>query len=369
MTKRVLVTGGAGFIGSHTVDALIEKGYTVRILDSLAKPVHILGKPFYLHKEAEFILGDVRNRSSWEKALRDVDIVYHLAAYQDYLPNFSKYFDINARGSALLYEIIVEKKLPIKKVIVASSQAIYGEGKYHCKMKHTIFPELRTTEDLKRRRWDFVCPYDSLFLTPEWVTEDDFIDPHNQYGISKFSEEKIAVKLGKRYHIPTVALRYSIVQGARQSPFNLYSGALRIFVTNLLAGSHPIIYEDGKQIRDFVNIHDVVQANLLVLENKKANFEVFNVGSGKRWTVLDFFNMVKKVLKKDIQPEMNGSFRIGDTRHIMSSIEKIKKIGFKPKFFIEDSITEYAQWVQTLPYFKKMVQPSKKILLSKGVVS
>lgn len=347
MNKHVLVTGGAGFIGSHTVDALIKKGYKVRILDSLAKPVHLFGKPKYFNKESEFIRGDVRDRSSWKKSLKGIDIVFHLAAYQDYLPNFSKYFDVNAKGTALLYEIIVEKKLPIEKIIIASSQAIYGEGKYRCKNNHVIFPSQRPLENLKKQEWDFLCPYDELALIPQWIREDDIIDPHNQYGISKFAQEKIGLHLGKRYQIPTVAMRYSIVQGERQSPFNLYSGALRIFVTNLLAGNPPNIFEDGTQIRDFVNIHDVIAANILVLENKMADYEIFNVGGGKKWTVNEFYQIVQKVLKTDIEPKKTGSFRMGDTRHIFSNIDKIKRLGFQPQHSIEESIKSYAQWIKT----------------------
>lgn len=368
MIKKILVTGGAGFIGSHTVDALIKKGYQVRILDSLAKPVHTFGKPSYLNKEAEFLKGDVRDRNSWEKSLKGIDAVFHLAAYQDYLPNFSKYFDVNAKGTALLYEIIVEKNLPIQKIIVASSQSVYGEGKYKCKNDHVVYPEQRSMIDLKKKKWNFVCSKDGLPLIPQWVTEDMEINPHNQYGISKYAQEKIGINLGKRYNIPTVALRYSIVQGPRQSPFNLYSGALRIFVVNLLAGIAPTIYEDGDQIRDFVNVHDVVRANILVLEKTNANYQVFNVGGGKQWKITDFYNVVAKELHSKIRPNLDNSFRVGDTRHIASSIEKVKKIGFVPRFGVQTSIREYAEWVQTLSYFKKMVQVSAKTLKEKGVV-
>lgn len=352
MTKQVLVTGGAGFIGSHTVDKLINKGYKVRILDSLAKPVHLYGKPNYLNKEAEFMLGDVRDKSTWEKSLKGIDIIYHFAAYQDYLPNFSKYFDVNAKGTALLYEIVVGKKLGIEKIIVASSQAIYGEGKYKCKKGHIIYPTQRTIEDLEKRKWNFYCPYDNLPLSPQWSNENDTIDPHNQYGISKYSQEKIAIHLGKRYKIPTVALRYSIVQGERQSPYNLYSGALRIFVTRLLAGNQPTIFEDGDQIRDFVNIHDVVDANILVLKNKKADYEVFNIGGNKKWTVNQFYESVQKVLGSNIKAKKGRLFRIGDTRHIFSNIDKIKKLGWTPKHSLEDSIKSYSFWIKNTPNIK-----------------
>lgn len=368
MSKHVLVTGGAGFIGSHTADALLKKGYNVRILDALAKPVHLLGKPSYLSKDVEFLRGDVRNKSVWEKALAGIDIVYHFAAYQDYLPNFSKYFDVNAKGTALLYEVIVEKKLPIQKVIIASSQAIYGEGKYRCKKGHAIMPSSRTMDDLKRKKWNFICSYDSLLLTPQWAKEDAVLKPHNQYGISKYSEEKIALNIGKKYGIPTIAMRYSIVQGPRQSPFNLYSGALRIFVIHMLANKSPVIFEDGNQIRDFVNIYDVVGANILVMESKKTDYQIFNVGGGRKLTVLEFYRVVKKVLNSSIIPSIPGTFRVGDTRHIFSNIQKIKSIGFEPRHTIEDSIGDYAQWVQTLPYFERMLSASSKTLIRKGVV-
>ncbi len=359
MNKNVLVTGGAGFIGSHTVDALIKKGNRVRILDNLTKPVHQNGKPNYLNKEAEFIQGDVRNKSTWEKALKKIDIVFHLAAYQDYHTNFGKYFDVNAKGTALLYETIVEKNLPVEKVIVASSQAIYGEGKYCCPKKHIIFPSQRSVDLLKKHQWDFSCPYDSLPLTPLPVTEDDIIDPHNQYGISKYSQEKITIHLGKRYKIPSVALRYSIVQGPRQSPYNLYSGALRVFVVHLLANRPPPIFEDGKQLRDYVNIHDVVNANLLVMQNKKADYNVFNVGGGKKWTVIQLFNLVQKVLRTAIKVKILGSFRVGDTRHIFSDIKKIRALGFSHQYTIDDSIKSYGQWLKTLPNFKNIARSAK----------
>src|SRR3989338_3791942 len=368
MNYRILVTGGAGFIGSHTVDALIHKGHEVRILDALTKPVHLFAKPKYVNKEAEFIKGDIRNKSLLERSLKHIDVIYHFAAYQDYLPNFSTYFDVNASGTALIYEIIVEKKLPIKKVIVASSQAIYGEGKYRCKNGHFIYPTLRNTEDLLKKKWDVICPNDGLPLTPQWVKENDPIDPHNQYAISKYSEEKIALHLGKRYGIPSVTMRYSIVQGPRQSPFNLYSGALRIFVTSLLADRDATIFEDGKQLRDFVNIFDVVKANLLVLENSKTAYQTYNVGGGRKWTIMEFYRKVRHILKSDMKPVMNGKFRVGDTRHIISDIGKIRKVGFSPKYSIDDSILTYTEWVQTLPNFKKMLAKSQETLKTQGFI-
>jgi dTDP-L-rhamnose 4-epimerase len=225
---RVLVTGGAGFIGSHTVDALIEKGYDVRILCNLSERVHKNGAPPYLPEKAEFIKGDVRSRSDWIKALENVDAVYHFAAYQDYMPDFSTYFHVNSVGTSLLYEVAVEKNFPLKKIIIASSQAIYGEGKYKCVKDGHQYPDIRLDEQLTDGCWEVPCPVCGKEMTPQWSDESQ-VNPQNQYGISKYSQELIALNLGKRYSIPTVCLRYSIVQGARQSFYNSYSGAMRIF--------------------------------------------------------------------------------------------------------------------------------------------
>jgi len=278
---RCLVTGGAGFIGSHTVDALLERGHNVRILDNLSKPVHLKGKPIYLPDDAEFMLGDVRNKDDWEKALDGIDAVIHLAAYQDYLPDFSTFFYINAVGTALMYEVIVEKKLDIQKIVVASSQAVYGEGKYRCaKCNRIKYPGIRSEEQLKRRSWELTCDECGHILNAMWTNENR-VNPQNQYAISKYTQEITSIHIGKRYSIPTSCLRYSIVQGPRQSVYNAYSGACRIFSLSMFFDKAAPVYEDGHQKRDFVNIHDVVAANLTVLDSAKANYRVFNVGGGE----------------------------------------------------------------------------------------
>lgn len=352
-----MVTGGAGFIGSHTVDALLKKGYKVRIMDSLTPPVHMVW-PDYLPKRAEVVLGDVRNREDWEKALEGVDYVFHFAAFQDYLPYFSKFFHVNTVATALLYEIIVEKKLPIKKIVVASSQAVYGEGKYKCEEHGIQYPNLRPVEQLMRREWEpkcFKCGGGlTSLLTDEYTDEtyalsetNYFANPHNQYAMSKYAQEIVALALGRRYKIPTVALRYSIVQGARQSPRNLYSGVLRIFTLNMLNNRQPVAYEDGMQLRDYVNIADVVKANLLVLEDKRADYEIFNVGGGKSYTVLEFGDIAAKVLGVNIKPKVTGEFRFGDTRHIISDISKLEALGWKTTKTPKTSVREYANWIQT----------------------
>ena len=342
---KVLVTGGAGFIGSHTADALIERGYDVRILCNLTKRIHKNGKPLHLPKKAEFIKGDVRIKSDWIKALENVDVVYHFAVYQDYLPDFSTYFHVNSVGTSLLYEVAVEKKLRVKKIIIGSSQAVYGEGKYLCDEHDDFYPGIRLDEQLKNRRWEAECPECGKAMKPQW-TDEKIANPQNQYAISKYSQELIGLNLGKRYNIPTVCLRYSIVQGSRQSFFNSYSGAMRIFCLNLFFNKAPVIYEDGKQLRDYVNIKDVVDANLLVMEENKADFDVFNVGGGKKYTVKEFYHKVAEEFSKDIEPRMKGEYRFGDTRHIFSDISKLRQLGWEPKVPIEQSIREYKEYLE-----------------------
>jgi dTDP-L-rhamnose 4-epimerase len=341
---KILITGGAGFIGSHTADALIAGGHTVRILDNLQSTVHPKGKPAYLHPKADFILGDVRDAKAWRKALEGVEAVYHLAAYQDYLPDFSTFFTVNAASTALLYELLVaEPKLHrVQKVIVAASQAVMGEGRYNCKncADHDFFPEIRLEAQLAKGQWEHRCPVCGSQL--QWQPSDEsVIRPCNQYALSKHSQEQIAIQLGRRYAIASVVMRYSIVQGPRQSFYNAYSGAMRIFALSLYFDRAPTIYEDGRQIRDFVNIYDVVDANLRVLETPAADYQVFNVGGGTAWTVSRFYEAMQTQVGKHLDAHMDGYYRYGDTRHIFSDTSKLKALGWIAKRSVSDSIQDY----------------------------
>jgi len=364
---HVLITGGAGFIGSHTADRLLEKGYRVRILDNLQKPVHMKGKPEYLSDEVEFIEGDVRDKATLEKAMEGIDAIYHLAAYQDYLPDFSTYFHVNSVSTALIYEIIVEKKLPVKKVIVASSQAVLGEGLYRCEDHGELIPDIRLEEQLSKADWEHHCPHCSKYMQ-SLPTPEQKINPQNQYAMSKHSQEIIAINLGKRYGIPSVAMRYSIVQGPRQSFYNAYSGAMRIFNLHLYFDRQPTIYEDGMQVRDYVNYHDVVDANLLVLEDDRADYQAFNVGAGKGYTVLDFYNKVQEVTGKNIDPIIAKFYRYGDTRHISSDISKLKSLGWEPKVPIEESVRDYWEYLKQQTDIDDILEYADKTMKSKGVV-
>ena len=364
---KVLVTGGAGFIGSHTVDRLIENGFEVKILDNLQKPIHLKGMPEYINKKAEFIFGDVRDSKTLEYVLEDVEFIYHLAAYQDYLPDFSTFFHVNAYSTALLYEIIVAKNLPVKKVIVASSQFVQGDGLYKNSSGILIAPKQRKIEDLQKGKWN-VYDENGIEMEYQWVNESH-ANPPNAYAISKYSQELTAIQFGLRYNIPSVALRYSIVQGPRQSFYNAYSGANRIFNLHYFFDKAPTIYEDGNQLRDFVNIHDVVDANLLVLKDSRADYNVFCVGGGYPYTVKEFADIVADVHnKKDISPKIPGEFRVGDTRHTLSDITKLKTLGWSPKRTAKDSVIEYLDYLKAQTDIDDILEYAEKTMKQMNVV-
>ena len=366
---KVLVTGGAGFIGSHTVDLLLAEGHTVRVLDALLPPVHAEGRlPDYFPPQAEFVRGDVRERADWERALDGMEAVFLLAAYQDYLPDFSKFFHVNAVGTALLYEIIVEKNLPIRKIVVASSQAVYGEGRYRCPRDGLQYPAARPTRQLTARQWEPLCPLCGLPLTPEGTPEAT-VNPHNSYAMSKYAEEMIALRLGERYGIPSVGMRYSIVQGARQSFRNAYSGVLRIFAMQMLSGERPIAYEDGLQLRDYVYVGDVARANLLALRDERADYRAFNVGGGQAITVLEFAHIMAKAAgRPDLQPLAPGEYRFGDTRHIVSDISALQALGWQPQGSVERSVREYLAWASAQPDFRNYASEAREVMRQVGAV-
>lgn len=344
MPETILITGGAGFIGSHTADRLLEMGHRVRVLDSLAARVHPHGKPGYLSPEIEFIEGDVRDRAALLGAMRGVDVVIHLAAYQDYQRDFSTFFHTNAVSTAMIYELILEENLDVRKVIVASSQFVQGEGLYKTVDGELVMPMLRTEEQLVRGEWEFL---DEKGRPMEWQwTPESYAHPANAYAMSKHSQEMQALRFGRRYGIPSVAMRYSIVQGSRQSFHNTYSGACRIFALHYYFDKAPTLYEDGRQRRDFINIDDVVDANILVMNDDRADYEVFNVGGGVAHTVEDLARAVARAFGKEhIEPIIPGRFRFGDTRHACSDITKLRALGWSPRRTMDDSARAYMEYL------------------------
>ena len=358
--ELILVTGGAGFIGGHLVDALIKGGYRVRVLDNLSPPTHNGKLPEWFNNKAEFYKGDVRRKKDWKRALTGVNYVFHLAAYMDFHPDFSIYFTTNAAGTALFYEVAAEEKLSIKKVIIASSQAVYGEGKYFCPKHSIIYSLLRPEEQLKKGKWEVLCPRDGKIIKPLFAKEEDQVYPINPYGISKKAAEDTILSLGRLYNIPSVALRFSIVLGPRQSFRHFYSGALRQFSVMALAGQKFTMHEDSQQFRDYIDVRDVVAAHLTVLKNPQADFHIFNVGSGRPTRVQDLARQTAKIAGVNFVSYTPGFYRIGAPRHSIMDISKLKKIGWRPQYSLEDSVREYFTWIKNYPeaqeFFVKTMQ-------------
>lgn len=363
---KVLVTGGAGFIGSHTCERLLSLGHDVVVLDALTPPVH-QGPPIHLSSSVEFYEGDVRNRELVTNLLRRVDAVFHFAAYQDYLTDFARFSDVNVVSTALLYEIIVAERLDLARVVVASSQAAMGEGLYECSVHGEQLPGMRPESALAAGQWDIRCSECGgplrLRTTPERIS-----NPQNAYGMSKLGQEMVAVNLGRRYGVPTVALRYSIVQGPGQSVYNAYSGACRIFCLHYLQGAAPTLYEDGEAIRDYVNIEDVVDANVLVLEDDRASGQVFNVGGGKQVTTREFADVVRRQYGSDLPGKVTGEYRFGDTRHIVSDIGALQAIGWEPRRTPAQSVAAYAAWLEGMDGLDGILDQANARMRALGVV-
>ena len=361
------MTGGAGFIGSHTVDVLLQRGYEVRILDSLQPRVHPNGKPSYVPAEAEFIQGDVSRREDLEPALRGVDYVMHLAAYQDYLPDFSTFIHHNAESSALIFELIVQHSLPIRKLVFASSQSVAGEGLHRCAEHGEFTPDLRTLAQLEAADWDIHCPQCGRVAEPQLIPER-IARPHTAYGISKYTIELMSQALGTRYGIPTACMRYTYVQGARNSFFNAYSGICRIFALRVLHGRPPVCYEDGAQLRDYVNVADVARANVIAMESDADAHGVYNVGGGSATTVLEFAGIILRAVGSDLEPLVPGQFRLGDTRHTVSDIAAMRRLGWEPGIPVEQNVREYLAWMAQYQDTRAYLDEAERVMITQDVI-
>jgi dTDP-L-rhamnose 4-epimerase len=367
----VLVTGGAGFIGSHTVDRLLERGYDVRVVDSLQPRVHPRGRPAYVPSKVNFITGDVSNPELMRRALKDVDCVVHLAAYQDYLPDFSTFIHTNTESTALLFQLIVAEptRYPVRKIVLASSQSVSGEGKYRCDQDGKVFfPGPRTPAQLQAARWDIACPECDGSATPLLIDEVSCNNPHTAYGVSKYALELLGFNLGHRYGIATAALRYTYVQGARNSFFNAYSGIARRFALRIRAGLPPVCYEDGAQRRDYVNVNDVARANVIALEHPAADGIALNVGGEQPVTVLEFARIMLAAAGSDLEPEIPGFYRLGDTRHTVSDTTRMRSLGWAPTFSVEDNVRQYLDWLETQEQTTEYLFEAERIMLEQGVV-
>ncbi len=364
---RALVTGGAGFIGRHLVDELLSRGWEVVVLDNLEPRVHGVPGDAKLPAAVRFVRGDVRDKSAWENVLSGVQVVFHQAAYQDYMLDYSKFFHTNVVGTALLYEVIRERKVGVDKIVVASSQAVYGEGQYECEEHGLVLPPSRTREQMMRAEWELRCPSCSGTLLPHPLDEN-YPNPYNPYALSKYSQEMAALRFGRLLNVPTVALRYSITQGPRQSPFNTYSGICRIFTLRLLNGEPPIVYEDGNQLRDYVHVADVVAANLFVAFDERTNFEAFNVGGGRKTTVLEYASLIAKISGRNISPDIPRKFRVGDNRHSVSSLRKLEALGWRPTRDVPQMMKDYFNWLNSSGIEGGFYQEADEVMERAGVV-
>lgn len=365
MNKKILITGGAGFIGSHLTDELLEQGYSVRILDNLSEQVHGQNcmRPDYLHPDAELIVGDVRDPQIVRKALKGIDAVYHYAAMVGVgqsMYEIKEYTDVNNLGSAVLLEAL--SKNPVEKLIVASSMSIYGEGLYKDANGQIQDGCERSLVQLRKGHWE-VTDRNGHELTPYPTPETKIPCLSSVYALSKYDQERLCLLIGKAYNIPTVALRFFNVYGTRQALSNPYTGVLAIFASRLLNENPPLIFEDGFQKRDFVSVKDIARASRLALETPAATDHVFNVGSGNAYTVVEIAEKMARVLNKEqIAAEITGKYRVGDIRHCFADISKAKAIlGYEPQVTLEEGLTELAAWLEGQTAVDKVDKMSKEL--------
>ncbi len=367
---KILVTGGAGFIGSHLVDKLILDGHDVIVLDNLVPQVHLGKKPEHLNPKAEYVFGDIRDKKNLAKSLEGVEIVFHEAAevgVGQSMYQIEKYTDVNTLGTAKLLDFLINSENSVKKLIAASSMSIYGEGAYECKDCGIVYPKLRSDVQLKSRSWEMKCPACGKEVKPVSTKEDKPLHPTSVYAISKRDQEELCLVVGRAYGLPTVALRFFNVYGPRQSLSNPYTGVAAIFSSRIKNNNPPLIFEDGLQSRDFISVRDIVEANLLAMRNSKANYKALNVGTGKPATVLDIANTLAKLYGKELKPEIVNKYRSGDIRHCYSDITEIRKLGFEPKVGLEDGLAELVNWGKREKAVDK-TEDAQKELIEKGLV-
>mgnify|MGYP000587826808 FL=1 len=373
--KNILITGGAGFIGSRLCEKLFDQGNNVTVLDNLSEQIHGNGESFLFNKikdKCTFIKGDVRDKNDWAHAIKNQEIIIHLAAETgtgQSMYEVEKYTNVNVIGTSHMLEILANSNHNVKKIIVASSRSIYGEGKYNCKTHGVQYPSKRKEEDMKKGEFNPKCSMCNSSLNVLPTDEQSKIHPSSIYGINKQQQEQMVMLMGESLSIPSVAFRYQNVYGPGQSLSNPYTGILSIFSTRILNGNDLDIYEDGEETRDFVYIEDAVDATILGIEKEEANGNIFNVGSGVSTRVLDVANTLKRLYNSEINITVNGEFRLGDIRHNFADLSKLKDIlGFTPKYNFERGITEFVNWVKTQEVMEDKYEKSIQQLKNKGLI-
>lgn len=373
--SNVLITGGAGFIGSNLALKLIDMGYNVTVLDNLSEQIHGTLETSSLYQsikdKVRFINGDVRNKLDWFAALKNQNIVVHLAAETgtgQSMYEVQKYVDVNINGTALFLDYLVNKKHTINKVIIASSRAIYGEGKYKCNTHGNAYPTERLENDLLKADFEPKCPICNQTAETLATDEDSKIHPSSVYGITKQNQEQMVLKVCKSINVPAVAFRYQNVYGPGQSLKNPYTGILSIFSTQIRNGNNINIFEDGKESRDFVYIEDVVNATILGIQKSEANYEVFNVGSGVATSVSEVASKLKELYNSNIEINITKNFRLGDIRHNFADLNKIKnKLGFQVQYDFEKGVSKFAEWVKSQGIMEDNYSKSIEEMKAKGL--
>ncbi len=349
-TKQILVTGGAGFIGSHLVDDLVAQGHQVEVVDNLEPQVH-KRKPDYLNAKATYHFEDIRKEGVLEPRLRDAEVVVHLAAMVGVgqsMYQVTRYVDANVGGTAKLLQILADGKHGVKKLVVASSMSIYGEGAYRCKTHGDVAPGLRDEAQFARKDWEVHCPECGKALTPIPTPETKPLQTNSVYAVTKRDQEELCLAVGRAYGLPTVALRFFNVYGPRQSLDNPYTGVAAIFQSRIKNGQPPVVFEDGKQTRDFVSVHDIARGIALAIEKKDADYRAVNVGSGKPTAILDVADVLLTLYRSRARPLVENKFRAGDVRHCSADLSNARKLlGYEPRVPFEEGMKELVSWGQT----------------------
>ncbi|MFA7617210.1 MAG: NAD-dependent epimerase/dehydratase family protein [Moheibacter sp.] len=375
-SQKILISGGAGFIGSSLALRLIELGHSVRVLDNLSAQIHGNDaekfSPLYLliKDKVEFIKGDVTNRSDWEKAIEGTDVIVHLAAETgtgQSMYRIEKYSHVNSDGTALMYDVLVNRPNAVKKVVLASSRAVYGEGKYEHPDLGIVYPKSRNPKDMEAGIFDLIGD-DRKILKPLPTDEDSKISPASVYAVTKFNQEQLTETVCDSVGIDYVILRYQNVYGAGQSMKNPYTGILSVFSTQIISGKKINVFEDGLPSRDFVEVSDVVDATVRSVFSEKANRNIINVGTGKPTTVIDVAEALMNAFGKRTELEISGDFRIGDIRYNVADLNKMKLLlGFEPKIGFEDGIKKYADWAVRQELGENLYEQSLREMNEKGL--
>ncbi|HMN97983.1 MAG TPA: NAD-dependent epimerase/dehydratase family protein [Miltoncostaeaceae bacterium] len=365
---RALVTGGAGLIGSHVADLLLAEGWAVRVLDSLEPTTHRGRVPGWIDARVDFRRADIRDVGAVRDALDGVEVVLHQAAYGGYMPEIAKFVSVNSLGTAQLLETIRDERLPVRKVVVASSQAVYREGAGRCAQHGRVFPQGRDPGRLAAGRFAPTCPRCGEDVTPAPTPEDAPGGGDNVYAITKSDQERLTLSWSRQTGIPAVALRYSCTYGPRQSLLNPYTGLIAIFATRLLNGLPPVLFEDGEQTRDLVFVEDVARANLLALTSDALDGRAVNVGTGCGTSVRAIAGLVGEALGIAAEPEVRGEFRPGEMRHLTSDITLARSAGFAPEIALEDGVGRYLDWVRSQGDVAECFEAAARGLRARGIV-